>query len=89
MAILYKTMDHSHIEGVFELSKNSFHIPWSLESIKQELNNKLARYIIAIDESTNKVIGFKGMWVIAGEGNITNIAVNTDFKQQGIGYNLL
>lgn len=89
MAILYKLMDTSHIEGVFELSKNSFHTPWSLESITQELNNSLARYIIAVDDSTNKVVGFVGMWVIAGEGNITNIAVDSDFKKRGIGYNLL
>lgn len=89
MAILYKSMDLSHVEGVFELSKNSFHVPWSLESIQQEVSNKLARYTVAIDESTNKVIGFAGMWIIAGEGNITNIAVDSDFKRLGIGYNLL
>ena len=29
------------------------------------------------------------MWIIAGEGNITNIAVDADFKRVGIGYNLL
>ena len=73
-------MDSSHVEGVFELSKNSFHIPWSLESIQQELTNNLARYIVAMDSDSNKVIGFAGMWIIAGEGNITNIAVDADFK---------
>ena len=81
MAILYKPMDSSHVEGVFELSKNSFHIPWSLESIQQELTNNLARYIVAMDSDSNKVIGFAGMWIIAGEGNITNIAVDADFKR--------
>ena len=89
MAILYKPMDSSHVEGDFELSKNSFHIPWSLESIQQELTNNLARYIVAMDSDSNKVIGFAGMWIIAGEGNITNIAVDADFKRVGIGYNLL
>ena len=89
MAILYKPMDSSHVEGVFELSKNSFHIPWSLESIQQELTNNLARYIVAMDSDSNKVIGFAGMWIIAGEGNITNIAVDADFKRVGIVYNLL
>ena len=82
-------MDSSHVQGVFELSKNSFHIPWSLESISQEITNTLARYVVAIDSHSNKVIGFAGMWIIAGEGNITNIAVDVDFKRLGIGYNLL
>ena len=89
MDILYKTIDSSHVQGVFELSKNSFHIPWSLESISQEITNTLARYVVAIDSHSNKVIGFAGMWIIAGEGNITNIAVDVDFKRLGIGYNLL
>ena len=57
MAILYKPMDSSHVQGVFELSKNSFHIPWSLESISQEITNTLARYVVAIDSHSNKVIG--------------------------------
>ena len=82
-------MDSSHVQGVFELSKNSFHIPWSLESISQEITNTIARYVVAIDSHSNKVIGFAGMWIIAGEGNITNIAVDADFKRVGIGYNLL
>ena len=89
MAILYKPMDSSHVQGVFELNKNSFHIPWSLESISQEITNTLARYVVAIDSHSNKVIGFAGMWIIAGEGNITNIAGDVDFKRLGIGYNLL
>ena len=89
MEISYKIMDSSHVQGIYELSANSFHIPWSLDSIKAELTNKLAKYVVAIDKENNSVAGFAGMWIIAGDGNITNIAVAENYRQQGIGYNLL
>lgn len=82
-------MEKCHINDVFEISKESFKTPWSLESISNELNNPVAKYIIAEDLSTNKVVGFIGMWIIAGEGDIMNIAVNSNYRKLGIGYELL
>ncbi|EGT3615291.1 ribosomal-protein-alanine N-acetyltransferase [Clostridium perfringens] len=79
-------MNSSHIEGVFEVSKLSLAEAWNIESIEKELSNKLAKYLVALDE--NKVIGFLGMWVVFDEGDITNIAVHPDYRKQGIG-NLL
>ncbi|EKY22202.1 ribosomal protein S18-alanine N-acetyltransferase [Clostridium celatum] len=88
MKIDYSLMDASHINGVYQLSKECFAIPWTLDSINNELNNPLAKYVIAQDLSTNEVIGFVGMWIIAGEGDITNIAVNSSYRKQGIASNL-
>lgn len=82
-------MGLSDINGVFQLSKESFNVPWSLESITDEISNPLAQYIVAEDLSTNNIIGFVGVWIIAGEGNITNIAVHPEYRRSGIGYNLL
>ena len=89
MKINYKIMDKTHVEGVFELSKISFAIPWTLESVNHELENNIARYIIAENDLTGEVIGFVGVWIIAGEGNITNIAVHPTFKRMGIASSLL
>lgn len=89
MKIDYNLMNDSHVNGVYELSKSCFAIPWTLDSIKNELNNPVAKYIIAQDSSTKEVIGFVGMWIIAGEGDITNIAVNPTYRKQGVASNLL
>lgn len=89
MKIDYKIMDKSHVNGVFDLSQKYFSVPWSLESIANELNNPLAKYIVAEDLSTNTVVGFVGVWIIAGEGDITNIAVDSKYRKLGIGYTLL
>ena len=89
MKIDYKIMNESHIQGVYELSKECFTVPWSLESISNELKNNVAHYIIAEDLSTNKVIGFIGVWIIVGEGDITNIAVSPNYRKKSIASNLL
>lgn len=82
-------MKDVHINGVYNLSKECFAIPWTLDSITNELNNPLAKYIIAEDLETNEVIGFVGIWIIAGEGDITNIAVNPNYRKHGVASNLL
>lgn len=82
-------MKDVHINGVYNLSKECFAIPWTLDSITNELNNPLAKYIIAEDLETNEVIGFVGIWIIAGEGDITNIAVNPKYRKHGVASNLL
>ena len=82
-------MKDVHINGVYNLSKECFAIPWTLDSITNELNNPLAKYIIAENLETNEVIGFVGVWIIAGEGYITNIAVNPKYRKHGVASNLL
>ena len=89
MKIDYSLMDESHVNGVYELSKECFSIPWTLDSINNELNNQLAKYIIAQDLSTEEVVGFVGVWIIAGEGDITNIAVSHKYRKKGIASELL
>lgn len=89
MKINYSLMKDIHINGVYNLSKKCFSTPWSLDSITNELNNSLAKYIIAEDLETNEVIGFVGAWIIAGEGDITNIAVSPNYRKHGIASNLL
>lgn len=89
MKITYNLMTDKDVNGVFDISNASFSIPWSIESINGELNNPLAKYIVARDEINDLVVGFVGIWIVVGEGNITNIAVHPDYRGNGIGDKLL
>lgn len=89
MKITYRLMDSNDIDDVFEISKICFSIPWSRTSIESELSNPLAKYIIAKNMETNQVIGFIGVWIISGEGDITNIGVHPDYRRQNIASGLL
>lgn len=90
MKIHYRKIKEKDIDEIFEISSLSFKNPWSYESIKSEINNPLAKYIVALDLDNNeKVVGFIGTWVIALEADIVNIAVHPDYRKFGIGSKLL
>ena len=89
MKIAYNLMNSSDIQGVFNISNSCFSTPWSLDSIKSELNNPLAKYIVAVDKDLDLVVGFIGAWIVVGEASITNIAVDKNYRKIGIGNKLL
>ena len=89
MKITYNLMTNKDVNGDFNISNACFSMPWSIESIEGEINNPLAKYIVARDEDSNLVVGFVGIWIVVGEGSITNIAVHPDYRKQGIGAKLL
>ena len=89
MKIIYRLMDTDDIDGVFQVSKICFSIPWSKTSVESELSNPLAKYIVAEDVETNKIVGFIGVWIIVSEGDITNIGVHPDYRRNHIASGLL
>lgn len=82
-----KKLSLEDIDGLYEVSSLSLKETWSLDSIEKELSNKFARYIVCKDG--DKVIGFIGAWLIASEGQITNLAVHPDYRKKGIGKKLM
>lgn len=76
-------MNKSHIDGIMEIEKDSFAIPWSRASVEKELRNNLAIYTVV--KENDKVVGYGGMWHVVNEGHITNIAVHKDYRRKGIG----
>ena len=82
-----REMTQDDIEGVLKIERECFSTPWSLEAFKMELKNDIALYVVARDE--DKVLGYGGLWNIIDEGHITNIAVSEEFRDKGIGSQIL
>ena len=114
-------MEKTDLAQVTRIDREAFPTQWPPANYRQELNNRLAHYIVACDDSrvaeapeitaqkglmswlrpllgrSNSeevtpsqdkrrfIIGFSGIWVIAEEAHITNIAVRQDYQRQGIG----
>lgn len=76
-------MKAEDIGEVYEIEHMCFTTPWSLESFAAEINNNLAKYVVA--KVDGKVVGYGGVWIVIDEGHITNIAVHPDYRGQGIG----
>lgn len=81
-------MQLADIPDVVAIEQLSFTTPWSYYAFTAELmENDRARYLVA--RIGNRVVGYIGVWLIADEGHITNLAVHPDYRHRGIGRMLL
>ncbi len=89
MIVFFKA-DKKCVDGIYQIEKECFSEPWSKASLEKDIKtNKFAIYIVAVDNETNGIIGYGGMWHIVNEGHITNIAVSPKYRRQGIGEKII
>ena len=87
MKIEISKLTHDDLEGIYEVEKDAFPIPWPISSFEEELKNILATYLVAKIE--NKIVGYIGMWFVMDECHITNVAVHSEYRNQGIASKLI
>ena len=75
-------MNESHVCAVAELEKQNFSEPWSENSVRGELTNALALWLVALDGE--EVVGYVGSQTVLGEADMMNIAVAPSHRRQGI-----
>ena len=80
-------MKKEDLEQVCAIEKEAFTLPWSREAFLEGIRMKDSIYLVACEQ--NVVIAYCGVWVIAGEGQINNIAVAKEYRGRGAGYELL
>lgn len=86
--ILIRSMTLEDLDGVMAVELDSFQTPWSLSSFAEELEqNRLARYLVA--EENGEIVGYVGAWLVINEAQVTNVAVSSHRRGQGIGRLLL
>lgn len=75
------------ISDLAELEKMCFSVPWSENMFIGELSNPAAVYRVILHEE--KPVAYMGMWLVADEGQITNVAVHPDHRRQGLAKKLI
>ena len=83
----YISMNESHVAAIAELEKRCFSDPWSLDSIRSELQNPLSAWVAAMDGDT--LAGYVGSQSVLGWADMMNLAVAPEYRRQGIGENLV
>ena len=82
--IRVRAMQLHDLAAVYTIEQVSFSTPWSLQSFMSELrDNDYARYFCL--EKDGRVIGYMGLWFIIDEGHITNVAIDSAYRGQGLG----
>ena len=126
MAYIMRPMEKGDLGQVNEIDREAFPSQWPPPNYRQELQNRLAHYVVAIDDTRTApedsgktpkktsrlaawlapwrkasqsevqslktrqyIVGFSGIWLMADEAHITNIAVTQEYRRRGIGELLL
>lgn len=90
MRLAFRQMVPEDADAVARVEAASFSVPWSRESFWREASNEHTCYVLACDETAAEpVIGYAGCWILAGEAQITNVAILPAYRGQGIGTQLM
>ena len=89
--ILYhiRKAEPGDVNALAELDQRCFASPWSRQSFEEEVvKNPLALYLVA-EGDHGELLGYAGVWMIAGEGHITNVAASPEHRRCGIARGIL
>lgn len=85
---MIRSMNLSDLDGVYKIELEAFSHPWSKEDFEVELqSNPYALYFVLVEEDIIKA--YIGVWIIYERAQITTIAVNKDFRRQGLSKKLM
>ena len=82
-------MNETNVEGIAELEKENFSDGWSLNSLKEEINNPNACYYVLRDDENGKVAAAAGMIISIDTADILNVSVKEEYRRKGLASKLL
>ena len=83
----FRLMEMKDIEAVSRIEEESIPESWSARSFEEALNSGNTCFIVC--ENGNTLKGYIGMWISADEAEITNVAVDKDYRRIGVGRGLI
>ena len=89
MNIRYRRITQDDIEAACELETECFSEPWPRSAFAEIVDKEDADYYLAEDTDTGKLLGGCVIFRILDEGDITNVAVHKEYRNQGIACGLL
>jgi ribosomal-protein-alanine N-acetyltransferase len=85
--IIVRKMQPEDLLQVCEIEKDNFSLPWSEKSFLESMERNDTVFLVALNGE--EVAGYLGCYCVAGEGEITNVAVKSSYRRQGVGGKLL
>lgn len=88
-AYTVELMDERHLEEVARIEQESFSEPWSLNALKNTLGDEKYRFYCMVDNRHLKTVGYVGVIVVCGEGEIVSVATDRELRGNGLGDSVL
>ena len=80
---MIRLMKEEDLGAVAQLEQTVFSVPWSEHNLQESLLRP--EYLFLVSEEEGTITGYAGLLMIAGEGDVTNIAVFPEYRGRGIG----
>ena len=84
--ISFRAMTEADIPALVGIEAQSFYDAWNENMLRNEIANELTTYLVM--ECAGKLVGYAGFWLVAGEAQITRVAVADEERGQGYGTRL-
>lgn len=81
-----RALTAADLAAVGKIDEQSFFDVWSQSMWLDELNNSLTTYLVL--EENDKVLGYAGFWLVAGEAQVTRVAIEQSERERGLGTRL-
>lgn len=85
--ITIRPLEEKDVTAVSEIESRTFSMPWKEKDFLEMVKADYAYYYVA--EEDGVILGCCGLRNMAGEGEITNVAVDAPFRGRGIAGKLL
>ncbi len=85
--INFRALAAADIPALEKIEAQSFYDAWNANMLLGEINNRLTTYLVM--EAGDKLIGYAGFWLVAGEAQITRVAIADEERGQGYGTRLV
>ncbi len=85
--MIIRLMKPEDVPQIAHLETICFSDPWSEKSIASEIANPLSCWLVA--EEQGRIAGYVGSQSVLDAADMMNIAVDPDFRRQGIGEQLI
>lgn len=86
-SLFIRPMLNADLDPVLFIERQAFTHPWSREHFLQEITS--SRGIPLVGEYQGVIIGYICLSVLLDEAQILNIAVDTNFRNRNVGYQLM
>lgn len=83
MKLTFRRMTQEDANAIAAIEAKCFAMPWKREDFWREARNELAEYIVG--ELDDKIIAYAGAWVSFNQAEVMNVAVEPEYRGQGVG----
>lgn len=84
---MIRRMRESDLEGAVRLEEQCFSAPWTRAQLEESLQN--GQYLFLVAEEDGQVVGYAGLLRVMDEGDVTNVAVDEEYRGKGLGARLM